>query len=150
LINHLNRFFIHNIHFTSFVTLFVGRLEPESQQFHYSNAGHNPPLLHCAQANGSGPLTWLSPTGPAIGIVEAFSHQTQMATVHPGDLLVLYTDGVTETMNDNRELFGEARLADVVRQQAGQPARELVQALRNELTLFSNYQPLADDTTIVV
>lgn len=150
LINHLNRFFIHNIHFTSFVTLFVGRLEPNSRQFRYSNAGHNPPLLHCAQANGTSPLTWLSPTGPAIGIVEAFSHQTQTATVHPGDLLVLYTDGVTETMNGERELFGEERLADLVRQQASQSARELVQALRNELILFSNDQPLADDTTIVV
>lgn len=152
LINHLNRFFIHNIHFTSFVTLFVGRLEPESGQFHYSNAGHNPPLLHCAQSNGNGipPLTWLNPTGPAIGIVEAFSHQTETATVHPGDLLVLYTDGVTETMNGERELFGEERLADLVRQQASQPARELVQALRQELTLFSQERPLADDTTIVV
>lgn len=150
LINQLNRFFIHNIHFTSFVTLFVGRLEPGSQQLRYSNAGHNPPLLHCAQANGSPPVTWLSPTGPAIGLVEGFPHQTKTAVIHPEDLLVLYTDGVTETMNGQRELFGDERLANLVRQQANQPARELVQALRNALTLFTNDQPLADDLTIVV
>ena len=150
LVSHLNRFFIHNIHFTSFVTLFVGRLEPGSNLLHYSNAGHNPPLLHCAQANGTPPLTWLRTTGPAIGLVEGFSHQTRTAAIHPGDLLVLYTDGVTETMNGDRELFGEERLADLVQQQAHQPARELVQALRNELTLFTNDQPFADDLTIVV
>jgi len=150
LINHLNRYFIHNIHFTSFVTLFVGRLEPGSHLLHYSNAGHNPPLLHCAQANGTPPLTWLSPTGPAIGLVEGFSHQTQSAAIHPDDLLVLYTDGVTETMNGQRELFGEERLAALIQQQANQPARELVQALRSELALFTSDQPLADDLTIVV
>ncbi len=150
LLNHLNRFFIHNIHFSSFVTLFAGRLESDAQLLHYSNAGHNPPLLLCTQANGTLPLTWLSTTGPAIGLVEGFLHQTKSVAIHPDDLLVLYTDGVTETMNSQKEQFGEERLANLVQQQADQPARELVQALRNELTQFTDDRPLSDDLTIVV
>jgi len=150
LVNHLNHFFIHNIHFTSFVTLFAGRLEPETHTFSYSNAGHNPPLLHRTQANGKPRTLWLAPTGPAIGLVEQNFHTTRTTEIAPGDLLILYTDGVTETMNGQRELFGDERLAELVHQQANQSVREVVQALRQALTLFSEDQPLVDDTTIVV
>lgn len=150
LVNHLNRFFIHNIHFTSFVTLFVGRLDAETHTLHYSNAGHNPPLLHRSNGNGKSGTTWLRPTGPAIGLVEQSLHTTRTTEVNRGDLLVLYTDGVTETMNGERELFGEERLEALVSQQATQPAHELLQSLRHALTVFSDDQPLADDTTVVV
>lgn len=75
---------------------------------------------------------------------------TQTTEVKRGDLLVLYTDGVTETMNEERELFGAERLEALVAQQATQPAHELLQSLRYALTVFSDDQPLADDTTVVV
>lgn len=150
LVNHLNRFFIHNIHFTSFVTLFVGRLDSKTHTLHYSNAGHNPPLLHRPHENGNLCAQWLRPTGPAIGLVEQALHTTRTTEISRGDLLVLYTDGVTETMNREQELFGEERLEALVHQQASQPAHEMVQSLRQALTMFSEDQPLADDTTIVV
>ncbi|MGH2536321.1 MAG: PP2C family protein-serine/threonine phosphatase [Candidatus Promineifilaceae bacterium] len=145
----LNDFFIHNIRFTSFVTLFLGKVEPALGRLTYTNAGHNPPLLYCEGANGRGPISWLEPTGPAIGLAENYFYAPETIEVTPGDSLILYTDGVTEALDGGAEEFGQGRLAEAVIANAGLPARELVSALRLELERFSGDLPLADDTTIV-
>ncbi len=150
LVDHLNRFFIHNLNFTTFVTLFVGRLVLAQNQLAFTNAGHNPPLLHRAHLTTGDHLTWLNPTGPAIGLVENAQYRSGSVEISAGDLLILYTDGVTETTNPALELFGQDRLAQVICRQAGLPVRELVQTIRSELFTFSGESPLADDTTIVV
>jgi sigma-B regulation protein RsbU (phosphoserine phosphatase) len=145
---HLNRFFYHNIHFTTFVTVFLGRFEPDTRRLSYSNAGHNPPLHH--RANGKASLTWLDPTAPAIGLVEEFQASTQSVELSTGDVLLLYTDGVTEATNPDEEQFGQERLAAVIQRGADASPKTLVQTLRQELQAFINGQPLADDTTLVV
>ncbi|MBI1880475.1 MAG: serine/threonine-protein phosphatase, partial [Chloroflexi bacterium] len=149
-LQHLNRFFYHNVHLTTFVTLFLAQFDPTRRTLTYGNAGHNPPLVYRRRANGGDPVAWLQPTGPAIGLVEGFQITTQTATLGQGDILLLYTDGVTEAMNAAEEQFGQDRLASLVRREANSSAKELVQALRQELQVFTNGLPLADDTTIVV
>lgn len=143
---HLNRFFYHNIHVTTFVTIFLARFDPSSRSLTYSSAGHNPPLW----ANHQRPFSWLRPTGPAVGLVEDFQIRTETVTLAPGDTLLLYTDGVTEATNPGDEQFGVERLAAVVQRETGSTPKTLVQALRQELQTFTNGQTLADDTTVVV
>jgi sigma-B regulation protein RsbU (phosphoserine phosphatase) len=148
ILQRLNHFFYHNIHLTTFVTLFLARFDPASGSLTYSNAGHNPPLVVRPQANGSDPI-WLSPTGSAIGLVETFHINAATVILAPGDLLLLYTDGVTEAINQREEQFGRERLADVIRHQDGLSARDLIQALRQALESHIAGQALADDITII-
>jgi sigma-B regulation protein RsbU (phosphoserine phosphatase) len=149
-LGHLNRFFLHNVHLTTFVTLFLARFDPARRTLTYSNAGHNPPLLYRRHANGSDPIAWLQPTGAAVGLIEEFQITTETVSLAEGDILLLYTDGVTEAIDADEEQFGSERLALLVQQQINLSARELVQTLRRELQEFTDGQPLADDTTIVV
>lgn len=149
-VRRLNLLFCHNIHLTSFVTLFVARFEAQTQRLVYCNAGHNPPLLFRPRPNGGAPLTWLAPTGAAIGLIEEFQFEEQTVSLAPGDTLLLYTDGVTEAINPQQEEFGPERLADLVHQGANGSAQALIQAVRQRLQEFTNSQPPLDDTTMVV
>lgn len=145
----VNRFFLHNVHFTTFVTMFLGRFDHKTHTLNYCNAGHNPPLIFRKQENGGNSISWLKPTGAAIGLVEEFQISSETIPLALGDVLLLYTDGVTEAVNLQEEEFGRERLAALVRQESDLSAKELVQALRHMLQEFTSGQPLADDTTIV-
>jgi sigma-B regulation protein RsbU (phosphoserine phosphatase) len=145
----VNRFLLHNVHFTTFVTIFLGRFDNGTCTLNYCSAGHNPPLIFRKQETGRNPVSWLQPTGAAIGLVEEFQISSETITLALGDILLLYTDGVTEAVNLQKEEFGQERLAALVRQESDLSAKELVQALRHMLWEFTNGQPLADDTTIV-
>jgi sigma-B regulation protein RsbU (phosphoserine phosphatase) len=92
----------------------------------------------------------LQPTGAAIGLIEEFQISTETVELAHGDILLLYTDGVTEAINAAEDQFGRDRLAALVRQGADLSAKEVVQTLRQGLQEFTNGQPLADDTTILV
>src|SRR5574341_147632 len=111
-VQRLNALFCHNIHLIKFITLFLGSFDSESRQLEYCNAGHNPPLWR----RSDGKIHWLQPTGAAVGLAESFSFNLETVQLSPGDILVLYTDGVTEAMNATREEFGENRLTELVRQ----------------------------------
>lgn len=145
----VNHFFLHNVHFTSFVTMFLARFDSKSRTLDYCNAGHNPPIIFRRQEAGASSISWLRPTAPAIGLVEEFPVHSETITLASGDILLLYTDGVTEAVNLQQEEFGRNRLATFVRQESDSSARQLVRALRHTLQEFTNDQPLADDTTIV-
>jgi sigma-B regulation protein RsbU (phosphoserine phosphatase) len=150
-VRQMHEFYIHNTRFTTFVTMFIGAFDATSQILTYCNAGHNPPLVF---RNGDGQrnsVYWLQPTGPAIGLIEETQFKEETIKLVPGDILVLYTDGVTEASDlQNEEFFGRERLATIIRQQSNLPSRELVKVVRQELEEFGNGKPLADDTTFVV
>jgi sigma-B regulation protein RsbU (phosphoserine phosphatase) len=149
IVQRLNRLFCHNIHLTTFVTLFLGRFDQATRTLTYCNAGHNPPLvLHTSANNGRSPA-WLQPTGAAIGLIEEAQFRMETVTLSPGDILLLYTDGVTEAINRREEEFGRERLAEFARQSSHLPARDLVGEVRRLLQEFTDGQPLADDTTII-
>jgi phosphoserine phosphatase RsbU/P len=145
----INRFFNHNIRFTTFVTLFLAKLDATSRRLDYSNAGHNPPLLYRSKHDGTDGITWLGPTGSAIGLVEDFRPGLASVQLAPGDVLLLYTDGVTEASNERGQPFGEDGLAMFVQDSAQLTAQEMAQGLWSALQDFTGGAPLADDVTVV-
>jgi len=145
ILERINRFYIHNIHFTTFVTIFLSRLDPLTRRLEFVNSGHNPP----AHFHKGSEMTWLSPTAPAIGLMETYAPQTGSVILAGGDVLLLYTDGVTEVMNSQREQFGESRLSELIQQNIDSSATDMIQVLRQEITTFGNNTRFQDDVTII-
>ncbi len=145
---HVNRLLIHNVGFATFASLFLASFDPQSQTLTYCNAGHNPPLV-LRGADGDGAF-WLNPTGAAIGLVEAVPFTAQTVRLQPGDLLLLYTDGVPEAFNHQDEMFGYERLAQALRLWGGAPAQDVIRGIRQELERFTQGTPQSDDVTLVV
>ncbi len=146
----IHALFIHNIRFTTFVTFFIGAFNPATRTLTYCNAGHNPPLVLHPDGNQGTPLSWLRPTGPAIGLVEAAEFGEHSLILQPEDLLVLYTDGVTEATAPNDELFGTDRLVKAIEQWRDASPRAVIQGIRQTVEAFTVDRPLSDDTTLVV
>ncbi|MGE5487385.1 MAG: SpoIIE family protein phosphatase [bacterium] len=127
-----------------FVTLFYCVIDPASGELVYSNAGHNPPLL----LRVSGEVERLEAGGPVLGILRGMRFVEAHASLAPGDVLVMYSDGVTEAADAAGEEFGEERLIEVVRCNAGS-ARGIVTAVDRVVREFTAGQPQADDITVV-
>ncbi len=133
-------------HSDMFVTVFLGVLDPSTGLLVYCNAGHNPPL-HAPDAGGA---VALRRTGMALGIVGEGLWERQSHRLAPGDVLVLYTDGLTEAQNAAGELFGEARLREAVTG-AGHGGAEAVQrALLDAVAAFVAGAPQFDDMTCII
>jgi sigma-B regulation protein RsbU (phosphoserine phosphatase) len=130
-----------------FLTLFYAVYEPQSRLLTYVNAGHNPPLLHNRL---TGKQDWLRSTDLAIGLLPGRPFDAQECQLSHDDVLVLYTDGVTEAFNASREMFGEERLGEVVRAYQAASAHELLEAIEAEVTDFTGEAPQSDDITILV
>ena len=144
----INRLYVNNISFTTFVTIFFAKLDPQAQMLSYANAGHNPPLLH---RQSSEETVWLRPTGAAIGLIADHRVERKELQLMNGDTLVLYTDGIIEALNpQGTEQFGYDRLAEIVDQNAALSANELTHKIRQALTDFTQNGILADDITLVV
>jgi sigma-B regulation protein RsbU (phosphoserine phosphatase) len=121
-----------------------------SKRLTYCNAGHNPPLVLRSQKRPTDAPVLLKPTGAAIGLVEEADFGEDSLDLQKGDLLVLYTDGVTEAVNRHDQEFGRERLASFVRIADHLPARDVVNQIRQGLEAFSEDRPFVDDTTFVV
>lgn len=147
LLERANRLFLHNANFTTFVTAIICRFDPQQRSLFYSNAGHNPAALVRAE---DGNVTWLLPTGAAIGLVEDYSIRTEGLTMNSEDVLVFYTDGVSEAINSENQNFGEGRLARLTQQYRSQTAAEILHTLRDALVSFCSGQALDDDVTLLV
>jgi sigma-B regulation protein RsbU (phosphoserine phosphatase) len=143
----INRLYAHNISFTTFVTIFFGKLDPATRTFSYGNAGHNSGYLYRAASQQE---ILLHPTGPAIGLMEGFRVRLEQVTLASGDVLVLYTDGVTEAMSTDGDQWTLEGLSEVVRANHGLAPEELVQKILQGLNQFTNAAPLTDDVTLVV
>jgi serine phosphatase RsbU (regulator of sigma subunit) len=130
-----------------FVTLFYGVLDPAARTLIYANAGHNPPLLYRA---ASGTIESLAAKGIVLGVLPEIELEERQVTMVPGDLLVLYTDGVTEAINEHEEAFGEERLIQAVRQHHDLEAREVIAQIRAAVLAFTGDRPRFDDATLVV
>lgn len=129
-----------------FVTLFFGVLDPESGRFVYVNAGHNPPMhLHRA-----GEVRLLEVTGDmALAVMEEQDYQQRELHLAPGDLLLLYTDGVTEACDPEQNEFGEERLVAELGNNQETPTWMMPQAMANSVKAFENGAPQADDLTVL-
>ena len=143
----INRLYIHNINFTTFVTIFFGKYDPQTRILTYANAGHNSAYLYRMATDQE---IWLRPTGPAIGLMEGFVIRNEDVKLEPGDILLLYTDGITEASNHQGTLWGEDNLADIIRTNTDSSAEQLIQKILVAMKDHTGGNPLADDVTLVI
>jgi sigma-B regulation protein RsbU (phosphoserine phosphatase) len=127
-----------------FITLFCGMIHLKTGDMIYSCAGHNPPLL----MRGSGSVEWVTPAPcPPVGICPGIAYHNHSVRLAPGDLLLLYTDGVTEAMDPSDVLFGDERLLDFARRHREDSASDLVGALRQVVHAHAAGAEQSDDIT---
>ncbi|HUI56367.1 MAG TPA: SpoIIE family protein phosphatase [Bryobacteraceae bacterium] len=129
-----------------FITFFFCVLDTNTGELKYGNAGHNPPIL----VRASGDAQMLEGGGPVLGILPFITYGEQKISLDRGDMLVLYSDGVTEATNANQDEYGEERFTLVLTEQRHRPAREIVEAVTKSLAEFAAGAPQADDITLVV
>jgi sigma-B regulation protein RsbU (phosphoserine phosphatase) len=129
-----------------FVTAFYGILDVTNRTLTYTNAGHNPPIL----LKQNGELRIMDRGSVPLGMFKDTRYHEYYLTTEPGDVLVLYTDGVTEAHNLNGDEFGRDRLAQAVRQHARLGARELIAALQTEVIEWTEGRGATDDVTFFV
>jgi sigma-B regulation protein RsbU (phosphoserine phosphatase) len=130
-----------------FVTLFYGLLDSTTRTFTYVNAGHNPPIHYRAF---DGTLSELEATGIAMGALNDAKYTQETVQMAPGDLLVLYTDGVTEAENAQLEMFELERLKKVILASRTLPSKDIIQEILTAVRTFSGEQPQSDDITLMV
>lgn len=128
-----------------FVTFFYSRLNLRSGELAYCNAGHNPPLL----ARADGTVVRLDGGGPVLGILPGIGYREQSCQLEAGDLLLLYSDGVTEAQAPDGEEFGEERLEEIVRASRGDSAETVLAKVNVAIRDFMAGRPAADDITLV-
>ncbi len=129
-----------------YTTLFAGSLNPQNGDLRYVNGGHNPPLL----VRASGEVIRLSPTGPMVGLLPGVTFREGRARMDPGDVLVIFTDGVVEAENAAGEELGDGPLADVVLRRPEARADDLFEALLVETFQHLGNGRFRDDVTLVV
>jgi len=129
-----------------FITFFFSVLDAATGELAFANAGHNPPIV----VRASGESQMLEGGGPVLGILPAAPYGELRERLGPGDMLVLYSDGVTEANNANFDEFGEDRFIEVLKQHRHQPAAAIVEAVTKALGEFAAGAPQADDITLVV
>jgi serine phosphatase RsbU (regulator of sigma subunit) len=130
-----------------FVTVFLGVLDPATGELVYANSGQCPPLL---ARGGSQDTSLLIRTGPPLGAFEEGTWSQKVVKLAPGDVLVLYTDGVTEAETENGDFFGDDRLLASVRPRLGEPARTILETVLADVTAFSCCEHPTDDIALVV
>lgn len=140
-----NKLLCESIRRGTFVTLFYGILNPQEHQFLYANAGHNRPLL---LRNGKEP-TELSSGGLVLGVLPSYSYTETSVDLHPSDVLLLYSDGITEAMNSAREQFGEDRLAALLETHGHLSAQALIDQIVLAVQQHSGNAPQTDDMTLL-
>ncbi len=142
----LNDFVHRSSAINMFITFFFCELDMNTGQFRYINAGHNPPLL----IKKGGKVERLEASGFCLGMFPSVSYDIKEAGFHPGDCVVFYTDGITETRNRNNEEYGEKRLINFMKKNVKQSASMIVGKVCQEMAAFSTGVPPLDDMTFIV
>jgi sigma-B regulation protein RsbU (phosphoserine phosphatase) len=130
-----------------FATTFVSYIALGTGDMLFSSGGHNPALLYRAETHN---CEYATAPGVAVGVFREAQFVAESARLEIGDILVLYTDGITEAINDDEDEFGEERLEALVIQHAALPAQELAELILEEVTAYAGEQNLFDDATLVV
>ncbi len=129
-----------------YVTAFIAALDPATGRVSYTNAGHNAGLL----VRADGTVQRLEANGMPLGLFPVVEYERVDVTLGPGDLVVLYTDGITEAANPAGDEFGLDRLQAVVRQYAQEPLVALAGWIETAVEVFADGTPYGDDRTIVM
>jgi serine phosphatase RsbU (regulator of sigma subunit) len=145
-ISAVNRYLADNIPANRFVTLFYAELDPPAGALSFLNAGHNPPLI----VHSAGTVEQLSSGGLPLGIKPDAEYREGRTQMQPGDVLVIYSDGVTEAVSPTGEEFGATRLYEVVARNVNASAAGIRDRIESSLTKFAQGTSAADDITLVI
>jgi len=145
LLQSVNRLFCENTADRAFATLFFSEYDDTTRRLRYANCGHLPALL----LRSDDVLELLSSTSTVVGLFKEWQCSVGESQLFPGDTVVFYTDGVTESFNDAGEQFGEHRLVAALRQHCALASPELVRSLVDEVHHFSGERQ-HDDITLIV
>lgn len=151
----MNRFLHGSTGSSSYATFFYAQIDEQKRQLRYVNAGHNPPYLvrslEDTSGNASGAdIEELKTGGTIIGMFPSASYEEATVDLRAGDVLLAFTDGVTEALNTNEEEFGEERLKNLIAGLAHLPAREMTARIAQEIRKWIGDAPQQDDITLVV
>jgi serine phosphatase RsbU (regulator of sigma subunit) len=142
----LNRITSANLPSNRFITLFFCILDGDTGELMFCNAGHNPPLI--VRADGTYQL--LKGGGPVLGIIPSVSYVEYHESLDPGDVLVIYSDGVTEATNPAGEEFDTGGLAQAVTSARYEPAETIIAEINDAVLKYTGGAPPSDDVTLIV
>jgi serine phosphatase RsbU (regulator of sigma subunit) len=145
LLRSVNRLFYENTAENAYATLFYSEFDDRTSRLRYANCGHLPALV--VQSDGT--VTRLSSTASVLGLFSEWPCSTAELQLRPGDLFAIYTDGITEALNQRDEEFGEERLLDVIRDAGDLSPSRIVTSVFDEVRRFSGDQQ-RDDVTLIV
>jgi serine phosphatase RsbU (regulator of sigma subunit) len=142
----VNRYLAENIPSNRFVTLFYAELDPQSGALSFLNAGHNPPVI----VHSAGTVEQLGSGGLPLGIKADATYREGRTQLQAGDVLVIYSDGVSEAVSPSGEEFGTTRLHDVISHNMDASAAGIRDRIEAALTKWSQGTPASDDITLVI
>jgi putative ABC transport system permease protein len=143
----MNRLLHRSTGTNSYATFFYAQFDEENRQLRYVNAGHNPPFL---LRSGGDSIEELSAGGTIIGMFPVARYEEAVVDLHPGDVLLAFTDGVSEAHDPKEDEFGEDRLKDLLRRSAHLPVREMSSKILDELKVWMADAEQFDDLTFLV
>jgi len=141
----INRLICENTPPDLFITLFVAIVDPDRGSAVYVNAGHNYPLL----CRASGEVERLGEGGLILGIDPSAAYEEGNVSLDEGDALLMFTDGVSEAMNDEDEEFGDERIAGIMCAGKGAPLDETLEKIEGSVRAFSGRETFDDDFTLL-
>ncbi len=144
----LNRFFYDDLTRAElFITMFYLQYDPVTRKAGYASAGHSPPILY---RSSESTCRQLDAEGLIIGVMREFPYEQQSLELLPGDLLLLYTDGVIEAENEQGEMFGEGRLIKMVKDNITQRPEDMIEHIFEQVRLFTGHHNFNDDVSLIV
>jgi sigma-B regulation protein RsbU (phosphoserine phosphatase) len=146
LVESLNDMMLADTRGQKFMTMFVGLLDQPRRTLHYVNAGHVQPAV--VRVNGD--VEYLTEGGMVVGLFAGVRYERGHVKLHPGDVVVFCTDGITEANNSSEEEFGTQQLVDLVTRERHLPAQEIVQAVMTSVDTFSRGGTHEDDRVILI
>jgi phosphoserine phosphatase RsbU/P len=146
MLERLNRHVVESSAANKFITLLITELDPATGALQYMNAGHNPGIL----LRRDGAAEELSPGGVPLGLLPGARFRSGVVELSPGDLVCLYTDGITEAASPEDEEFGMVRLIDLLRAWRDRPLEAVVEAILQAVGELSQGLPQGDDQTLVL
>lgn len=144
----INNIIHANTNMDKFITFFVAIIDTTKNELTYVNAGHNPPMLF-PKGDVTEKVRLLEAGGLILGMLKNMPYEQETIALHAGDLLILFTDGVSEAMNENDEEFEEFRIEETVRKHIDKPVEQLMYCLEEDVKKFSGTAPQSDDITML-
>ena len=145
IVGHLNEQLYQNTTSDKFATFYCSIYDDATGELCYTNAGHVPPLIV-----REGSVIRLEPNGTIIGAFPDARYEEDRIRIHPGDLMVATTDGITECENATGDQFGEDQLIELLLQNSNKPLEELIEIVVRAVTQWAHDLPGQDDTTLLL